>query len=96
MVQNMGGSDLKGGAIWSEDTKLLLRNSTFIENSADEGGAVNFYCSPITANSCSMLTEDCIFTGNSARVGGAIKFNSYIPNHTNAEFTRNVANYGPN
>ena len=43
-----------------------------------------------------MQTEDCTFTGNYARVGGAIKFNSYIPNHTNAEFAGNGAEFGPN
>lgn len=76
-----------GGAIYNYGGTLTVKNSTFTNNTAYEGGAIiNYNCGTLTV-------ENCTFTGNTATYGGAI-YNDGTLTINSSTFTSNTATYG--
>ncbi|CAI2364411.1 unnamed protein product [Moneuplotes crassus] len=84
-----------GGAILMTDSKLKIKNTTFHNNSADEGGAIMFGC---TQNDiCELDIKQSLFRENSATTkGGAISYNYNPPTIGDTIFGNNSATYGEN
>ncbi|MEE0024134.1 Ig-like domain-containing protein, partial [Methanobrevibacter sp.] len=82
-IKNVLFTYLNGGAIYSE-TGGIVTNCNFINNSADNGGAIYF------KNVAGSVTN-CNFINNSAVNDGAISFNDEASNVTNCTFINNSA-----
>ena len=70
-----------GGAIFANSgCNISLLNSSFVNNYAEEGGAVVFSTVDSFTVEGELMIRDCDFTGNSARNGGVlhIKFQSRV------------------
>ncbi|XP_068686624.1 uncharacterized protein [Montipora foliosa] len=76
-VAGNGGVISLTGTDRHELRTLNVSNSSFVNSSAAQGGAINFEC----INACSVSFKDCIFTGNTATAlngggGGAVYIGS--------------------
>ncbi|CAI2378011.1 unnamed protein product [Moneuplotes crassus] len=82
-----------GGVISMFDSRVHIFNTTFINNTAVEGGVVYFYCNDNT--SCSLEIDSCHFENNTATVrGGVVYYNYNRPIITDSVFSENYAPYG--
>lgn len=73
---------------------MTVDKSTFINNTAVNGGAVNIYCYYMSP--CSNSITNSYFTNNAAiNNGGAINYNSYQPSLVNNVFDNNSAAFRP-
>ena len=94
-INNGGDAITFGGAILVKDSNVSITDSIFLNNSAQEGGAISFLWSG--SNQWSLNIIDVNFNENSASVsGGAIKYDSLRPHMDNNSFINNSAVYGPN
>ena len=75
-VRQGGGVAIKGGIVVTEyqGFQVILSNTNFTGNSADEGGAISISNSGISEWSTSLIfsCENCVFFNNSAATGSAI------------------------
>ena len=102
--------DKKGGAIYSNDSRIIVNNCIFDGNKATTGGAIYSFSS--TLNHCTFINNgasgtggaiyssssptfnNCTFTNNSGFKGGAVA-SPKSPTFTNCIFSGNTAsNYG--
>lgn len=89
---NFSSETHKGGAILSEDSNLTVTDSTFTENKAVKGGALNLDC----MFDCSFSLTGVTFSNNEALVqGGAISYSKQRPEMSMVTFSDNKAEYGP-
>jgi hypothetical protein len=90
---NNGGQNITGGALLVQNSDLTAKNSSFIGNSADVGGAIAFICSDSTT--CSLSLESIELVNNSALVkGGGLYYDYMRPTFKEITFTNNSASYG--
>lgn len=61
-----------GGALFALDSHLELRDCLFLDNRADDGGAIALAERDTTAKGGGLLAHNVLFAGNQARHGGAI------------------------
>jgi predicted outer membrane repeat protein len=85
-----------GAAIYVKFGNIGLKEVTFRNNVAQNGGALDLDCE-IEEDACAYTITDCSFINNTATFsGGAIRFNAYRPAITNALYEDNIAPYGSN
>eukprot|EP00347_Sterkiella_histriomuscorum_P014612 403360218 len=99
----------QGGTIYAINTNVNVTNrqqnifnflnikfSSFVDNAASNGGAIQFACS--TSAKCQYQIENNYFARNFASIkGGAIYYNKFKPKvYRNNTFVSNYAPYGPN
>ena len=90
----MSSKNSNGGAIYVENSNILLRNSIFVQNSAIQGGAIYLFCSFEFVNSCNFSLNSNIFLRNSAEIdGGALKWKYSKPIEQNNTYLLNKASY---
>ncbi len=82
------GTDQLGGGIYISAASPTIRNCTFEDCSADDGGAL------YATGSASPTITDCTFTANTAGDGGALKILSYEGSITGCTFEDCVASNG--
>jgi predicted outer membrane repeat protein len=78
-IPNLGG---EGGAIYSNNSNVYVKNSEFFNNTANEqGGAIAFYYTRDTVAHKGIINR-CVFTNNNSAslFGGAIVFEGTISN----------------
>ncbi|MCX5770856.1 MAG: right-handed parallel beta-helix repeat-containing protein [Candidatus Hydrogenedentes bacterium] len=89
------GQNWMGGAVQLEgNTLTVIRNTTFVDNSASNmGGAV--YVSAIDhwdpGSIAELLVEDCDFVGNNSTTGAAVGIVEAVASLKNCRFTDNTA-----
>ena len=84
-----------GGVIQSSNSNANIYNSTFINNTADVGGAIYLSCD--NDQTCSYNIDNCTFIGNIAYTQGAgIYYDYFAPvmNLSTMTFINNTAPYG--
>jgi len=64
-------SDSCGGAIAARDSNLTVTDSSFVDCSAGEGGAISFYGGTLSGARLDIIASD--FSGNSTSIGGALQ-----------------------
>ncbi len=85
-------SDLSSFPDYPPNTHDLVRvrNTSFVENSADIGGAVYFYFTPQNVSDYSVVFDNVTFNGNRARVGTVIQVETrpatFIQSNYNVKF----------
>ena len=94
--ENNGNTALTvGGALYIKDSVAVVENTTFINNTAIDGGAVEFSCSSV--QNCNLTLRNNTFIENSGlHQGGAIEYNRVRPTFENNIYSSNSAPYGPN
>ncbi|CAI2361155.1 unnamed protein product [Moneuplotes crassus] len=84
-----------GGTFSMENSKVRIYDSTFVNNTAVNGGAIEFHCTG--TSSCLLDINSCHFENNTATVmGGAIHYDYNKPSVMNTSFVNNSAQYGEN
>ena len=91
---NNGNSNQRlGGALYIKDSTAVIQNSTFANNTADDGGAIYFGCSFIQ-NWNLTLTNLTFIHNNAVKQGGAIYYDNVRPIFTRVVYIDNSAQYG--
>ena len=84
-----------GGALYIYRSNVTVSDSTFTNNTASKGGAVQIDCS--LTRQCTNTITNSTFTDNSAKIqGGAINYNMNPPVMSLNSFSNNSAVYGDN
>ena len=91
-----GNTDLRlGAAIYIIDSTVTVRNNTFQNNIAIDGGAVYFGCT--NNKNCDLnLINDTFLENTALKKGGAIYYDYVRPTMSGIVFQYNVAQYGKN
>ncbi|CAI2371546.1 unnamed protein product [Moneuplotes crassus] len=85
---------ITGGAIKIMNSNVKITDTSFINNTAGVGGAIEFGCQSVDL--CSLKLENVTFSHNAASVqGGAISYNMNRPEILSSVFENNSAQYGP-
>lgn len=69
---NGTGAPGHGGLVASDRVTLTVRNSTFVDNVGDLGGAISLSVAPGVAGLASLTIDDTTFVDNTATSGGAL------------------------
>jgi hypothetical protein len=94
-AHNGNANVFRGGALYLLNSDMSIITSSFVNNTAESGGAVYFDCT--SAFLWSLKVTDSEFNMNSATVkGGAIYYAYKRPQLTNVTYWNNAAAYGPN
>ena len=94
-ISNSGSNNVNyGDAMYILNSNVTITNSTFITNTASEGGAINYDCSELTF--CYVSISNSSFICNKAKKGGAISYSLYRRKLETNTFTGNQAVYGNN
>ena len=93
---NNGDSNQRlGGAIYISQSDIAIYNSSFTNNTANEGGAVYFGCTSLA--NCNLTLTNLTFSSNNAvSQGGAVYYDYVRPSFDRVEYSDNSAQYGPN
>ena len=93
---NIGGTNsFKGGALYILNSNLTIDNTSFINNTAVDGGAIYYSCPGV--NQWVLSIQNSTFMSNKGvKSGGAIKYDVFRPKLSNISFKNNSALYGTN
>ena len=93
---NNGNSTQRlGGEISISQSVVTIQNSSFTNNTAIDGGAINFGCTSVT--NCNLTLNTLTFTDNNAvSQGGALHYDYVRPSFYGIQYINNTAQYGEN
>ena len=93
---NIGGTNsFKGGALYILNSNLTIDNTSFVNNTAVDGGAIYYSCPGV--NQWVLSIQNSTFMSNKGvKSGGAIKYDVFRPKLSNISFKNNSALYGTN
>ena len=82
-----------GGSVYVKDSHAVIQNTTFMNNTGTDGGAIHFSCT--STQNCNLTLRDINFTDNTAaRRGGALYYDFARPSLDRVRYSNNVAVYG--
>ena len=82
-----------GAAVHIMDSIVTIKNTIFINNTAEKGGAIDFSCT--SASNCNLkLINNTFFENRAVRQGGAINYDYTRPQFDNITYLSNSAPYG--
>ena len=84
-----------GGSVYVKDSDATIQNSTFINNTGIDGGAIHFSCTS-TQNCNLTLTDVTLDSNNATRRGGALYYDFVRPSLNRVKYNNNDAAYGQN
>ena len=88
-------SQKQGGALRLIDSIIFIKNSNFIHNIAESGGAISFECSSM--KNWNLTIDNSVFQSNFAKMrGGALNYNFARPILSQISYINNSAQYGTN
>ncbi|MGN1362769.1 MAG: hypothetical protein ACI4VU_03475 [Methanobrevibacter sp.] len=97
LFENNAGGAIKAyqGIPMHHGVSYIIDNCTFVNNSAENGGAIGFETSSMTSGDRIAIINGCTFVNNSAEYGGALAVDSSMNiTVSNNKFINNTAKYG--
>lgn len=93
VIRNNGNITTGYGGVYTDRSNSIIKNNSFINNKAQNGGAIN---AGGTGGSWNITIENNTFLNNQAYSGGAIALGSYnlAMSVSNNVFKGNIANVG--